>query len=132
MMTEIFTNYDPIWEFWWDGANGEGPNGKRQEYDWNLFRATVKKLSPETVVFSDVGAYVMSLGTMGGPFQGAAMNPARAFGPDVARGDLSTWWVYVVGPLAGAMLAVAVATILRGPAKAQEAQAAMGTPLGDC
>ena len=78
-----------------------------------------------------VGAYVMSLGTMGGPFQGAAMNPARAFGPDVARGDLSTWWVYVVGPLAGAMLAVAVATILRGPAKAQEAQAAMGTPLGD-
>ncbi len=31
-----------------------------------------------------VGAYVMSLGTMGGPFEGAAMNPARAFGPDVA------------------------------------------------
>lgn len=78
-----------------------------------------------------VGAYVMSLGTMGGPFQGAAMNPARAFGPDVARGDLSTWWVYVVGPVLGALVAVMVASILRGPAKAQEAQAAMGTPLGD-
>jgi len=78
-----------------------------------------------------VGAYVMSLGTMGGPFQGAAMNPARAFGPDVARGDLSTWWVYVVGPVLGALIAVLVATILRGPAKAQESQAAMGTPLGE-
>lgn len=77
-----------------------------------------------------VGAYVMSLGTMGGPFQGAAMNPARAFGPDVARGDLSTWWVYIVGPLSGAVIAVIVARFLRGPAKAQEAQAAMGTPLG--
>jgi alpha-L-fucosidase len=62
MMTEIFTNYGPIWEFWWDGANGEGPNGKRQEYDWNLFRATVKKLSPETVVFSDVGPHIRWVG----------------------------------------------------------------------
>ena len=71
-----------------------------------------------------VGAYIMSLGTMGGPYEGAAMNPARAFGPDLARGDLSTWWVYVVGPLAGAVIAVGAAWILRGPAKAQEAQAA--------
>lgn len=78
-----------------------------------------------------VGAYVMSLGTMGGPYEGAAMNPARAFGPDVARGDLSTWWVYLVGPVLGAVVAVGVASILRGPARAQEAQAAMGTPLGD-
>ncbi|MFO1058930.1 MAG: aquaporin [Dongiaceae bacterium] len=78
-----------------------------------------------------VGAYVMALGTMGGPYEGAAMNPARAFGPDLARGDLSTWWVYVLGPLAGAAIAVAVAAVLRGPAKAQEAQAAMGTPLDD-
>ncbi len=62
MMTEIFTNYGPIWEFWWDGANGEGPNGKRQEYDWNLFRATVKKLSPQTVVFSDVGPQIRWVG----------------------------------------------------------------------
>jgi len=78
-----------------------------------------------------VGAYVMSMGTLGGPYEGAAMNPARAFGPDLARGDLSTWWVYVVGPLAGAILAVAVAGIFRGPAKAQEAQAAMGMPGAD-
>jgi glycerol uptake facilitator-like aquaporin len=76
------------------------------------------------------GAYIMAWGTMGGPFEGASMNPARSFGPDLARGDLSTWWIYVVGPVVGAIFAVLVARILRGPASAQEARAAMGTPLG--
>jgi glycerol uptake facilitator-like aquaporin len=78
-----------------------------------------------------VGAYVMSLGTMGGPYDGAAMNPARAFGPDLARGDLSTWWVYIVGPLAGAVIAVLVAGVFRGSATAAEAMAAMGAPEGE-
>ncbi len=76
-----------------------------------------------------VGAYIMAWGTMGGPFEGVSMNPARSFGPDVAIGNLSTWWVYLIGPVAGAVLAVAVAYVLRGPAKAQEAIAAEGTPL---
>jgi alpha-L-fucosidase len=55
MMSEIFKNYGSIWELWWDGANGEGPNGKRQVYDWKRFERTVRKLSPNTVVFSDIG-----------------------------------------------------------------------------
>jgi aquaporin Z len=76
-----------------------------------------------------VGSYIMAWGTMGGPFDGAAMNPARAFGPDLAIGDLSTWWVYLLGPLVGAVVAVGVAYVLRGPAKTQEALAAQGTPL---
>jgi aquaporin Z len=76
-----------------------------------------------------VGAYIMAWGTMGGPFDGAAMNPARSFGPDLAIGDLSTWWVYLLGPLVGAVIAVGVAYVLRGPAKVQEALAAVGTPL---
>jgi glycerol uptake facilitator-like aquaporin len=75
-----------------------------------------------------VGAYIMAWGSMGGPFEGAAMNPARALGPDVAIGDLSSYWVYVVGPMAGAAIAALVARVLRGPAKAQEALAAMGDP----
>jgi glycerol uptake facilitator-like aquaporin len=76
-----------------------------------------------------VGAYIMSWGTMGGPFEGASMNPARSFGPDLARGDLTAWWVYVIGPAMGAIVAVIIERVLRGPPSAQEARAAMGTPL---
>jgi len=76
-----------------------------------------------------VGAYILAWGSMGGPYDGASMNPARSFGPDLAIGDLSTWWVYLVGPVAGAVIAVGVAYLLRGPAKAREAGAAVGTPL---
>ena len=47
----------------------------------------------------------------------------------MAIGNLSTWWVYLIGPVAGAAIAVSVAHVLRGPAKAQEAAAAQGTPL---
>jgi MIP family channel proteins len=76
-----------------------------------------------------VGAYIMAWGTMGGPFDGASMNPARSFGPDLALGNLSTWWVYLIGPAAGAVIAVVIARFLRGPARAQEAMAALGTPI---
>ena len=76
-----------------------------------------------------VGAYIMAWGTMGGPFDGASMNPARSFGPDLAIGDLSTWWIYLIGPTTGAVIAVGMAYVLRGPATAQESAAAEGTPL---
>lgn len=62
MMKEIFQNYGPVWELWWDGANDEGPNGKKQVYDWNRFKKTVKTISPNTVVFSDVGPHIRWVG----------------------------------------------------------------------
>ncbi|RXK59316.1 glycoside hydrolase family 29 (alpha-L-fucosidase) [Lacibacter luteus] len=62
MMKELFTNYGPITELWWDGANGEGPSGKKQVYDWKRFKETVRKLSPTTVVFSDVGPDIRWVG----------------------------------------------------------------------
>ncbi len=47
--------YGEIFEQWFDGANGEGPNGKKQEYDWPLFHETVLKYQPRAIMFSDVG-----------------------------------------------------------------------------
>ncbi len=62
MMNELFDNYGPIWELWWDGANGEGPDGKMQVYDWDRFKAFVRKKSPETLIFSDVGPDIRWVG----------------------------------------------------------------------
>jgi alpha-L-fucosidase len=66
MMKEIFSNYGPIWELWWDGANGEGPNGKKQVYDWKRFEKTVRELSPHTIVFSDIGPDIRWVGNENG------------------------------------------------------------------
>jgi alpha-L-fucosidase len=66
MLKEIFQNYGPIWELWWDGANGEGPNGKKQIYDWQLFESTVRAISPQTVIFSDIGPDIRWIGNENG------------------------------------------------------------------
>lgn len=62
MMREIFKNYGPIWELWWDGANGEGPNGKKQAYDWRRYENFVRRISPATVIFSDIGPDIRWVG----------------------------------------------------------------------
>ena len=54
-LTELLTGYGPISEVWFDGANGEGPNGRKQQYDWPRFWGLVKKLQPDAVIFSDAG-----------------------------------------------------------------------------
>lgn len=48
------------------------------------------------------------------PISGASMNPARSFGPDLVLLDFSHYWVYIVGPIAGGLLAVGIAYLLRG------------------
>ena len=50
-LTEALSNYGPVFEQWFDGANGEGPNGKRQVYDWDKFIGVVRKLQPDAMVF---------------------------------------------------------------------------------
>jgi alpha-L-fucosidase len=55
MLKEVLGNYGNVFEQWFDGANGEGPNGKKQEYDWKLFHQTVYGLQKDAIIFSDGG-----------------------------------------------------------------------------
>ena len=61
-----------------------------------------------------VGGYIVLAGLWSAPVSGTSMNPARSFGPALVSGDWTAYWVYVVGPLAGAAIAVGCAVILRG------------------
>lgn len=55
MLHEVHTQYGPLFEQWFDGACGEGPNGKRQTYDWSRYMHSMNVLNPQCIVFSDVG-----------------------------------------------------------------------------
>ena len=59
-----------------------------------------------------IGAAVGLEALVGGPLSGASMNPARSLAPALLSGQLQTLWVYLVGPVAGALLAVATAKFL--------------------
>jgi aquaporin Z len=61
-----------------------------------------------------VGAYIALAGLWGSPISGASMNPARTFGPDLVGLNFSDYWVYLLGPLTGAVIAVGIAFVLRG------------------
>jgi aquaporin Z len=62
-----------------------------------------------------VGAYIALAGLWGSPISGASMNPARTFGPDLVSGTWTGYWLYILGPIAGAFIAVGCAYVLRGP-----------------
>ncbi len=49
------SDYGPVFEQWFDGACGEGPNGKKQEYNWPSFFEKVLSLQPEAIMFSNIG-----------------------------------------------------------------------------
>ncbi len=65
-LEEVLTNYGEVFEVWFDGANGEGPNGRKQVYDWNLFHDTVRRLQPKAVMFSDAGPDIRWVGNESG------------------------------------------------------------------
>ncbi len=68
-----------------------------------------------------IGATVVLGSLWGGPISGAAMNPARAFGPAAVAGLWADQWVYWVGPLLGAALGAGLYQTLRAPTVAVNA-----------
>lgn len=60
-----------------------------------------------------VGSYIALAGLWAAAMSGASMNTARSFGPALVSGDWSNFWVYILGPIGGAVLAVAAAFVLR-------------------
>jgi len=73
-----------------------------------------------------VGGYIALAGLWAAPISGASMNPVRSFAPDLIRGDLTTTWIYIVGPLTGGIIAVGFEWILKGRPTAAGALAAQG------
>jgi alpha-L-fucosidase len=65
-LTELLSHYGPISEVWFDGANGEGPNGRKQAYDWPRVWGIVRKLQPHAVIFSDAGPDIRWIGNENG------------------------------------------------------------------
>jgi aquaporin Z len=73
-----------------------------------------------------VGGYIALAGLWAAPISGASMNPVHSFAPDLIRGDLITTWIYIAGPLVGAIIAVGFEWILKGKATTAGTLAAQG------
>jgi aquaporin Z len=78
-----------------------------------------------------VGAYIALAGLWGAPVSGASMNTARSLGPALVLNNWTSWWAYLIGPIGGALIAVGIAFVLRGPgggvASTEAAQGTLGT-----
>jgi alpha-L-fucosidase len=91
-LTELLTQYGEVAEVWFDGANGEGPNGKKQEYDWPAFYGTIRKLQPKALI-AICGPDVRWVGNEDGvahETEWSIQDANPTFHPD-ARGA-KVWW----------------------------------------
>jgi aquaporin Z len=76
-----------------------------------------------------VGSTVALLGLFASPISGASMNPARTLGPDIVSLDFNDWWIYIIGPIMGAAIAVMLIGLVRGLPDKEEREAAEGGAL---
>ncbi|MES1981822.1 MAG: aquaporin [Pseudomonadota bacterium] len=74
------------------------------------------------------GSYIALAGLWSAPISGASMNPVRSLAPDLIRGDFSTTWIYIVGPVLGAMIGAVFERILKGKPTAEGTKTAEGSP----
>lgn len=65
-LTELLTQYGDIFYVWFDNACGEGPNGKKQEYDFPRYIELIRKYQPQAVIFNDFGPDVRWCGNEAG------------------------------------------------------------------
>lgn len=65
-MKELLTGYGKFFELWWDGANGEGPNGKKQVYDFKRFQDSALAYQSHLMIFSDIGPHIRWIGNENG------------------------------------------------------------------
>jgi len=75
-----------------------------------ILRVTGENISTVSVI---VGGTVAMLSLFAGPISGASMNPARSLGPAVASGNFTAFWIYLLGPAIGALLAVPASRAMR-------------------
>lgn len=54
-LTELLTDYGEVFHVWFDGSCGEGPNGKKQEYEWEKYFELIRKYQPNATIFKDDG-----------------------------------------------------------------------------
>jgi aquaporin Z len=78
-----------------------------------------------------VGSYIALAGLWGSPVSGASMNPGRSLGPALVLGDWTAWWAYLVGPIAGGVIAVGIAYVLRGAGGGRSGRDAAQGTLGE-
>jgi aquaporin Z len=83
-----------------------------------------------TLAAIGVGGYIALAGLWGSPVSGASMNPARSLGPALVLADWTSWWAYLIGPVAGGIIAVGIARVLRGPGGGPSGRAAATGTLG--
>lgn len=65
-LTELLTEYGEIFYVWFDNACGEGPNGKKQEYDFPRYFELIRKYQPNAVIFNDFGPDIRWCGNEAG------------------------------------------------------------------